>query len=160
MTTQTSPASSPSHRGFSLIELMVVILLLTVVMGAIFQLISVAMQRSSTEQSRLDTFQQAREFMDQMARDLRSAGYPNIRNFTEPALTDPIKEDAQNAVGLVEVDDGVLQFEGDVDGAGTVSVVRYFLDPSTENNCPCLKRSQVAKVDGNPVDDQTPLVSG
>jgi hypothetical protein len=55
----------------------------------------------------------------------------------------------------VKVDDGELWFEGDVDGSGTVSVVRYFLDTSTTNGCPCLRRSQLAKTTGNPLTGQS-----
>ena len=36
-----------------------------------------------------------------------------------------------------------------MDGTGTVSVIKYHLDTSTTNNCPCLKRSQLPKVDGD-----------
>jgi hypothetical protein len=53
------------------------------------------------------------------------------------------------------VDDGDLWFEGDVDGTGIVSVVRYHLDTSTTNGCPCLRRSQLPKIDGDPVDGQS-----
>ena len=143
------------NNGFSLIELMIVMLLLTVVMGAIFQVVSLTTERSSAEQAKLDMFQEAREFMDQMARDLRSAGYPNPRNLATNVLTvDPVKNDPHAAAGIVKVDSGDLWFEGDVDGTGTVSVVRYHLE-STGTNCPCLKRSQLPKIAGDPVSGQT-----
>src|SRR5207247_9678887 len=62
----------------------------------------------------------------------------------------PIIYDSKAAAGIVKVDTGGLWFEGDVDGNGKVSVVRYHLD-SSGTNCPCLKRSQLDKVDGNPL---------
>ena len=58
-------------------------------------------------------------------------------------------------MGIVHVNAGDLWFEGDVDGTGAVSVVRYHLDTSTTNGCPCLRRSQLPKVDGDPVTGQT-----
>jgi prepilin-type N-terminal cleavage/methylation domain-containing protein len=144
------------QRGFSLLELILVLVILLVISGAIFQVINLATQRSSTEQTRLDMFQEAREFMDQMSRDLRGAGYPNPRNFIAGALTQsPIANDSHAAVGLVKIGPGDLWFEGDLDGTGTVSVVQYHLDSSTSNNCPCLKRSQLAKVDGDPLTGQS-----
>jgi len=89
--------------------------------------------------------------MDQMTRDLRQAGYPNLRNMDPSVITAPsIGQDTRIAVGLVQVDAGDLWFEGDVDGTGTVSVVRYHYD-TTGTNCPCLKRSQVAKAQGDPL---------
>jgi hypothetical protein len=42
-----------------------------------------------------------------------------------------------------------------VNGLGTVSVIHYFLDTSTANGCPCLKRSQLDKINGNPLTEQT-----
>lgn len=145
-----------ASRGFSLIEMMIVLLILSVIMGAIFQMMRLAMARSSAEQAKLDMFQEAREFMDQMARDLRQAGYPNPRNFASTVLTtSPVANDSRAAVGIVKIDAGDLWFEGDVDGSGTVSVVQYHLDTSAANNCPCLRRSQLPKVTGNPYTGQT-----
>jgi prepilin-type N-terminal cleavage/methylation domain-containing protein len=152
------PLNHAVHKkssGFSLLELMIVLLLLLVISGAVFQVVNLTTERSTAEQSKLDMFQEAREFMDQMSRDLRQAGYPNARNYAPEILTDPVVNDARAAVGIVKVAPGELWFEGDVDGSGTVSVVRYFLDTSTANNCPCLKRSQLVKVDGNPLTGQT-----
>src|SRR6185295_18604035 len=58
--------------------------------------------------------------------------------------------------GVIKVDAGDLWFEGDVDGSGVVSVVQYHLDTSTANNCPCLKRSQLPKQNGDPLTGQLP----
>jgi prepilin-type N-terminal cleavage/methylation domain-containing protein len=143
-------------RGFSMIELMIAMVILIVVVGGIFGVIDVVNQRSHTEQAKLDMFQEAREFMDQMSRDLHQAGYPSPRHYTKEVLTaDPVVDDEQNAVGIVKVDDGDLWFEGDVEGTGIVYVVRYHYDDSTDNGCPCLRRSQLPKTDRNPVDGQT-----
>ena len=143
-------------RGFSLIELMMAIVILMIVIGGIFGVIDVVNQRSHTEQAKLDMFQEAREFMDQMSRDLHQAGYPSPRHYIKGILTaDPVVNDEQNAVGIVKVDAGDLWFEGDVEGTGIVYVVRYHLDTSTTNGCPCLRRSQLEKIDGDPVTGQT-----
>ena len=132
-------------------ELMIVLLIVLTIAGAIFQTINVTTQRTTAEQTKVDMFQEAREFMDQMTRDLRQAGYPNLRNMDPSVITAPsIGQDTRIAVGLVQVDLGDLWFEGDVDGSGTVSVVRYHYD-TTGTNCPCLKRSQVAKAQGDPL---------
>ncbi len=144
-----------NERGFSLIELLIVLVIFIVIMGAVFKLMNLATARSSTEQAKLDMFQEAREFMDQMSRDLRQAGYPNVRDFVSSTLPSPPANDTRVAVGIVKVAADELWFEGDVAGTGTVSVVHYWLDPSTSNNCPCLKRSQLNKVSGNPYTGQT-----
>ena len=146
-----------SSSGFSLIELMIAVMLLMIVTGAVFQVLSLATERSSTEQAKLDMFQEAREFMDQMSRDLRLAGYPNARNFAPTILPEPPFIDRRVAVGIVKIAKDELWFEAglEIDGsAPKVSIIRYYLDPSTTNNCPCLKRSQVDKIDGNPYTGQ------
>jgi hypothetical protein len=134
---------------------MIVLVILLTISGVVFQVLNLTTERSSTEQTKLDMFQEAREFMDQMTRDLRQSGYPNARNFAPGVLASPVFEDARVAVGIVKIAASELWFEGDVDGSGTVSVVRYFLDASTTNGCPCLKRSQLPKVAGNPYTGQT-----
>ena len=145
-----------NDQGFSLIELLIALLLLVIVAGAIFQIIALTVQRSSAEQSKLDMIQEAREFMDQMARDLRLAGYPNPRNFSQEMLTTtPMANDLHVAVGLVKITSTELWFEGDIDNSGIVSVVHYWLDQSTTNYCPCLKRSQLPKVTADPLTGQT-----
>jgi prepilin-type N-terminal cleavage/methylation domain-containing protein len=138
------------ERGFSLIELMIALVILLVIMASIFQVINASTQRASAEQTKLDMFQEAREFMDQMSRDLRQAGNPNPRDLSLNVFTQsPIYNDLHAAAGLVNVDTGELWFEGDVDGSGTVSSIRYHLEP-TGTNCPCLQRSQLPKVNGDP----------
>ena len=144
------------ERGFSLLELMIVIVLLLTMMATVFQLVNQSIARSGTEQSKLDMFQESREFMDQLSRDLHEAGYPSTQNLSSGVLTaSPIVNDHRNAVGIVKIDSGDLWFEGNVDGTGVVYSVQYHLDTSTANGCPCLRRSQQVKIDGNPVTGQT-----
>lgn len=146
-----------TQRGFSLLELMIVIVILMAMMATVFQLVNQSIARSGTEQSKLDMFQESREFMDQLSRDLHEAGYPSTQNLSSGVLTaSPAANDHQNAVGIVKVDTGDLWFEGNVDGTGVVYSVQYHLDTSTANGCPCLRRSQQLKVDGNPLTGQTP----
>ena len=138
--------------GFSLLELMMVLLILSIMMGSVFTQISLVQARSSAEQTKLDMFQESREFMDQLERDLHEAGYPNSRNFGSGMVINGITEPG-NAVGLVKVDVNELWFEGDVDGDGLVDSVQYQYD-GTSTGCPCLKRSQVSKVSGDPLTGQ------
>src|ERR1700681_3007057 len=99
-----------NSRGFSLMELMIVNVIVLSISAAIFQTINMTTRRSSTEQTKLDMFQEAREFMDQMSRDLRQAGYPSPRDmdFTalSPAAQSPFINDHRAAGGLIEVATG------------------------------------------------------
>lgn len=145
------------YSGFSLLELMIVMVLVMAISGVILQVINMAGARSATEQAKTDVFQEAREFMDQMSRDLRQAGYPSPRNLDPSVFTqDPYINDLKAAAGLVSVSAGDLQFEGDPEGNGTVKVIHYHLDTSTDNGCPCLKRSEIDKKNGDPLTGQDP----
>jgi prepilin-type N-terminal cleavage/methylation domain-containing protein len=140
--------SARSAAGFSALELVITLAVLGILLAATFRLVNLATARSHAEQNKLDMFQEAREFMDQVARDLRQAGAPSLRNFTAAALPNtPLQNNSRVAAGLIKVAADELWFEGDVQGDGTVSVVHYWLDTSTTNNCPCLKRSQLPKLD-------------
>jgi prepilin-type N-terminal cleavage/methylation domain-containing protein len=138
--------NSNRQAGFSLIEMMIVLLVLSVMMGAVFSQIRLVQARSSSEQTKLDMFQESREFMDQLQRDLHEAGYPNSRNVGQNLIVNGINEPGI-AVGLVKIDVNELWFEGDVDGDGLVDSVQYQYD-GTSTGCPCLKRSVVTKVAG------------
>src|SRR5712692_5742795 len=155
METQSkSPSANRFTAGFSLPELLVVLLIMSVIAGAVLSQISLVQQRSRTEQSRLDMFQEARDFMDQLTRDLHQTGYPNIRMFDtsswSPALNATPRNDTRLAAGLLKIAPDEITFEGDVDGDGQVDVLDYKL-VQTGNNCPCLQRSQVLKSTGGNV---------
>jgi prepilin-type N-terminal cleavage/methylation domain-containing protein len=160
--------SREAEAGFSMIEMLVVILVITIIMGSVFKSINLAQQTSSSQQVRLDLTQQAREFMDQLTRDMHSSGYPNLRNMSSnetdtnvgncpDGTTNLLKSpcDPTNGVGLIKIDVGTLWFAGDVDGTenyvggvpqGTaqVKIIRYDLVPAGKNepNCPCLRRTE------------------
>src|SRR5438270_2546947 len=122
--------TSRAMAGFSLIELMVVMAVMVVIMGAVFNSINLTQQTSTSQAVKLDLTQQAREFMDQITRDLRSAGYPNSRNMTKNQSDNQFNGVCAgaasnsmscpyaptNAPGLIYADYRHLWFAGDVDG--------------------------------------------
>ncbi len=111
---------SPATRfrlqdGFSLIETMIVVAVITIIMASVFKSINLTQQTSASQQVKLDLTQQTREFMDQLTRDLRSTGYPNWRNM-DPTSAGIVTTNQNNAPGLIKIDIGTLWFAGDVDG--------------------------------------------
>jgi prepilin-type N-terminal cleavage/methylation domain-containing protein len=141
-----------AQRGFSLLELLLVIAILSLIIGAVFSQMSDAQQRLNAEETKLGDFQEARDFVDQFFRDINQAGTPNIRMFDPTAITfsSPNVNDSRLAVGLVKIDTTTLQFEGSVNGTGTVQSVIYQVNGS--GTCTlCLQRSQVDKVTGSPL---------
>jgi len=160
---------SGRERGFSMLEMLLVLGILSVVVGGIFAQMDQAQQRAYAERIKLDNMQEARDFVDQFFRDINEIGYPNVRMmdvtsaFWSPALTTPptyawsnaYANDYRMAIGLVRIDNTEIRFEADTNGDGNVQSVRYTLNGN--GNCAlCVQRSQVPKVAGDPLNAQPP----
>jgi prepilin-type N-terminal cleavage/methylation domain-containing protein len=147
------------QKGFSLIEMMVVVLILGIVSAGLFVQIDMAQQRAFSEQIKLDNFQEARDFVDQFFRDVNQIGYPNSRMIDttaawSPVLASPLINDNRLAIGLVKIDANEIRFEGDMNGDGVVQSVIYMVNGS--GSCTlCLQRSQVDKASASPLTGQT-----
>lgn len=154
-----------AHRrehGFSLLEMLIVVLIIGVVTGAVLSQMDLAVQRSNAEQTKLDDMQQARDFVDQFFRDINEIGYPNVRMVNTstggswtPRLDPPFINDNRFAIGLVKIDNKEVWFEADTNGDGNVQSISYKVNGN--GSCTlCLQRSQVAKVSADPLTGQTP----
>jgi len=146
-------ANAMRQRGFTLLEMLFSIIILSLVVGAVFSQLNLAQERMTAEQTKLDDFQQARDFVDQFFRDINQIGDPNIRMFDQaaiaPAFIAPLMNDSRLAAGLVSIDNTAIAFEGSINGIGTVQSVQYSINGA--GTCAlCLQRSQVDKVNGNP----------
>ncbi|MGH9492238.1 MAG: PilW family protein [Terriglobales bacterium] len=140
------------QKGFSLIELLTVVVILMLVTGVVFQQIDLVQKRGRQEDVKMDLTQEAREFLDQMVRDLHTSGYPNKKMYVVNLVN---INDIRNAVGLVQVSSTLLQFEGDVDGDGQVDNIQYQLQ-ANGGACPCtIRRSQVVKANTEPWNQAT-----
>jgi prepilin-type N-terminal cleavage/methylation domain-containing protein len=150
-----------AERGFSMLELMLVIAIMTVVFGIVATGMVQLQKRASTEANRVDRVQESRAFMEQVVRDIHQAGFPTIRMVANPA-----GNPNSYANALISVNRGDLVLEGDVDGSGQVSRIEVQLLDS--NNVPCpsgacactnvapctLQRGSITKANfaaGNPV---------
>ncbi len=149
---------SNRQSGFSMVEIMVVIFVVMAVMAVVFTAISSVQKRYRTEEERVDTLQNAREFVDQIERDLHNAGYPSASmyatstpDYTQITLAWP---------GLVAASKTEILFEGDLDNSGTVSSIRYQLQAGSGGKCPCtLRRSANYKSSSGGPTGQTAVYS-
>jgi prepilin-type N-terminal cleavage/methylation domain-containing protein len=146
------------QKGFSLIEMLIVVLILGIVSAGLFVQIDAAQQRAFTEQNKLDNFQEARDFVDQFFRDVNQIGYPNSRMIDtsvvwSPTLATPLINDNRVAIGLVKIDANEIRFEGDMNGDGNVQSIIYMVNGSGSCSL-CLQRSQVDKASASPLTGQ------
>jgi prepilin-type N-terminal cleavage/methylation domain-containing protein len=144
-------------RGFTLLELLIVVGILTAVLGVVFNAVTRLQKTHKVEETKVDATQLSRTFLDTMASELRQAGFPSRRLFAPGVLGNPALNDFRCAAGLVRISASELWFESDIEGDGQVESVRYTLTDANgtpvtaASSCPCnLWRSQVVKVTGAP----------
>ena len=142
-------AEKYNTHGTTLVELMVALTILGLVTAAIFGQLGAAMQRIATEQTKVDNFDQARDFVDQFFRDINQIGYPNGRivSFLPMNNLPLAQQDNRVAVGLVRISGTSVWFEGDINGTGVVREIQYQINGSGACGL-CFQRSEVAKVAG------------
>jgi prepilin-type N-terminal cleavage/methylation domain-containing protein len=151
-----------TQRGFSLIELMAAMAILTIIVGVLTDGIMQIQKKSASDVNKVGLAQQSRQFMDQILRDLRQAGYPSQVIFDATTLTSYASSqagtcdtsttarcctlDVNVACGLVSFSSSAIQFEGDIDGSGVSEVYIQVVVPSS-GNCPCtLQRGTTTKL--------------
>ena|ERR1700730_8714568 len=81
-----------SHKredGYSLVELLVATILFTIIAGSVFSLLLSAQLRYRGESNVTTAFQQANVAIDQITRDVHSAGYPPPSSFAGPPSLPP-----------------------------------------------------------------------
>jgi prepilin-type N-terminal cleavage/methylation domain-containing protein len=134
------------QRGFTMIELMVSVTVLTVVVGIVVDGLVKLQQRNTMETTKVDLTQESREFMDQIVSDIHQSGFPSLKVFDPNSVPTPTLNSTYVSQGLVNVTPTSLQFEADVDGSGTVSEVFIQLKP-LNGPCPCVvQRGTVSKL--------------
>jgi hypothetical protein len=154
------------QKGFSAIELLITVVLLMVVMGVVVRGMTDVQRRNFSETAKVDAVQDARDFVDQMVRDVHMVGYPppeamvtgnpvpnagpNCTDFSLNGTGQPnplVRMSANVACGIVSFSPTQVIYEGDLDGSGNVQVVYLQLAlPAGAANCPCLlQRGVVSK---------------
>ena len=139
-----------AQHGFSIMEMLMVVFVLSIVLGGLFKQLQKAQTRYLAEDQKLDLTQESREFIDQMTRDLHQAGFPTIAEYgNQYGLNSKWV-----AGGVWYISQTDLQMEGDVNGSGIVQTISYHYDDGSGwagtaslNPCPCLRRSEITKTD-------------
>jgi prepilin-type N-terminal cleavage/methylation domain-containing protein len=144
-------------RGFSLLELMVTVAILTVIIGVAVQITKQLVRTNTSVSNNVDVVQQGRQFMDQISADLHQSGYPGFKMFdhTSSSLHSYQYAGTESTTsGVIAASPTALQFEGDVDNSGIVSEVFLRLcvqgtnctTPTSSTQCPCtMQRGTISK---------------
>jgi type IV pilus assembly protein PilW len=127
-------------RGFSLVELLVVLAVFTFIVGGLFTVLNKGQIRFAFEQDVTEAQQSARNAIDMMGREIRLAGFPKT-SYYDGALGYNTNSNTI-AKGFTRSNATDMVFEGDINEDGIVEVVEYSLSGST------LQRSTVAKPGG------------
>jgi type II secretory pathway pseudopilin PulG len=72
-------------NGFTMIEMLFTAFIFTVISGTVFSLLLASQRRYQSESNLTTAFQQANVAIDQITRDVHSAGYPSASSFNEPS---------------------------------------------------------------------------
>jgi len=155
--------ATKAQRGFSILELIVSIAILTTVIGVVTSGIMQIEKRSASDVNKVGVAQESRQFMDQILRDMRQAGYPSLAMFDQTPATSTLianpsappayicTNNNNVACGLITFSSSAIQFEGDIDGSGVSEVYLQVVAPAS-GSCPCtVQRGTVLKsVGGTP----------
>lgn len=137
------------QRGFSILELIVTIGILTTVIAVVTDGIMQIEKKSASDVNKVGLAQESRQFMDQILRDLRQCGYPSVAMFD--SASGVTSSSSNVAVGLISFSSSAIQFEADIDGSGVNEVYIQVVAPAS-GICPCtVQRGTVLKsVGGTP----------
>src|SRR5216683_7525121 len=118
---------SSLQRGFSFVEMMVVVAIMTIVIAVLTDGMIQIEDKSANDVSKVGAAQESRQFMDQILRDLRQSGFPSLGMFDPTTLTSAPKDctvvvcctlDSNVAcTGPTIFSTSQIQFEGDIDGS-------------------------------------------
>ena len=145
-------SGSPTHPnkgslGFSLLEMLIAVAVVSAVMAVVMRGIIQMQQRSNIESMTVDVSQQTRDFIDQMVRDIHNVGYPPPQVVTS-AVAAGCAANVAIACGVISYSPTQIIYEGDLDGSGTVYRVYVQLQPGAGGKCPCiLQRGAIRKSD-------------
>lgn len=124
--------------------MLIVIVVMFITFAVVFRSADMFQQRGQAETEKVDSVQAARDFMDTVNRDIHDAGYPPLQVAVNGLTT--CVGNANVACGIVYYSPLKVQYEGDLDGTGTVYQVTLQVVPNASGNCPCvLQRGVVTK---------------
>ena len=119
-----------SKRGFSLLEMLIVLAIFTFIVGGIFNNLSQSQIRYQFEQEVAEVQQSARNAIDIMEREIKLAGFPKA-SYYDSAQNWTSANSNRVAAGFITITATNMVFEADVEEDGIVERVDYNLASGT-----------------------------
>jgi len=120
-----------ASRGFSLVELLMVLVIFSVLLGAVFSSLNEGQHGAQISKDETEMQQELQDVFSLMTSELRTTGFPPESYYDTQYLLNPGTRKNLVAQGLVLIAPQEIRFQGDIDGDGTVDYVRYYLSGSS-----------------------------
>jgi type II secretory pathway component PulJ len=116
-----------NSAGSSLIELLMVLVIFSLLLGAIFSSLTEGQSASQISREETEAYQNLQDAISLMTSELRTAGFPPESYYDVQYLLNPSSRKNLVAQGLAFIGPQEIRFQADIDGDNTVDYVRYYL---------------------------------
>jgi prepilin-type N-terminal cleavage/methylation domain-containing protein len=120
-----------STEGFSLVELLMVLVIFSLLLGGVFSSLNEGQHSSQISRDEAEMQQELQDVLSLMTSELRTAGFPPLSYYDAQYLLNPGTRKNLVAQGLILAAPQEIRFQGDIDGDNTVDYVRYYLSGSS-----------------------------
>jgi prepilin-type N-terminal cleavage/methylation domain-containing protein len=118
-------------RGFSLVELLIVLAIFSSVLGFLFASLGEGQNISAISRDEAEMQQNLQDILTLISSELRSAGFPPENYYDAQYSQNPSTNKNLIAQGLIEITPQAIKFQGDINGNGKVDFVHYYLSGSS-----------------------------
>jgi len=113
-------------QGFSLVELLIVLAIFSLLIGAVFSSLNEGQNRSQISREEAEMNQNLQDALSLMTSELRTAGFPPESYYDAQYLLNSSTRKNLVAQGLLFIGSQEIRFQGDLDSDKTVDYVRYY----------------------------------
>jgi prepilin-type N-terminal cleavage/methylation domain-containing protein len=124
-------AGCDAATGFSLVELLIVLVIFSLLLGGVFSSLNEGQRSSQISKDETEMRQDLQDVFSLMTSELRTTGFPPETYYDAQYLLNPATRKNLIASGLVLAGPQEIRFQGDIDGDNTVDYVRYYLSGSS-----------------------------
>ncbi len=121
----------PDNSGFTFLELLVVLAIFVILLGALFVKMEESQEVSAISRDESEMYQNLQDALTLVNAEMKMAGFPPASYYDWDYLQAPSTYRNLVAAGLLEAGPQSVKFQGDINGDGEVEYVHYYLSGST-----------------------------